>query len=303
MAANIRRSLPPTTTLIVNDLNQDACEEFKYELGQHGPVEVVKTAKEAASRASTVISIVTASAHVRSVYLDSVTGVINAPADRNRLLLECSTIDLGTTRDIQEKLSAADIGLYVDAPVSGGIKCAGDGTLAFLIGHPDGPSQTKSRILNTITPMAMEDRIIFCGGFSTGLASKIANNYLACSNMALLAEAFAMGIGNGVDRKVLFECFKKSSGYSWAVDYAQPVPGLVPGPASNGYEVSFLMPMILKDMSLGIEMAGMAKTPTRVGDAVYELYKGADRDELCKNRDCTSIWLHVSGCKFDPQFK
>lgn len=135
--------------------------------------------------------------------------------------------------------------------------------------------------------MAAKDRVIFCGAFSTGLACKIANNYLACSNMAVLAEGFAMGMANGVDRQVLFECFRKSSGYSWAVDYAQPVPGLVPGPASTGYDVSFLMPMILKDMTLGMEMAGLGGTPTKVGEAARRVFEDADGDRRCKvSSDC-----------------
>lgn len=139
--------------------------------------------------------------------------------------------------------------------------------------------------------MAEEESIIFCGGFSTGFASKIANNYLACSNMTVLAEGFAMGMANGVDRHVLFECFRKSSGYSWAVEYAQPVPGLVPGPASAGYDVSFLMPMILKDMTLGMEMAGLGRTPTKIGEAVRRVFEGADHDERCKvSRKCHSLY-------------
>lgn len=138
--------------------------------------------------------------------------------------------------------------------------------------------------------MAEEERIILCGTFSTGLASKIANNYLACSNMAVLAEGFAMGMANGVDRHVLFQCFQKSSGYSWAVDYVQPVPGIVPGPASAGYDASFLMPMILKDMTLGMEMAGLGGTPTKIGEAVRRVFQGADEDRRCKvSRNCYSL--------------
>jgi len=170
--------------------------------------------------------------------------------------------------------------------------------------------------------MADEDRIIFCGSFSTGLAAKIANNYIACSNMAIVAEAFAMGMANGVDRKVLFEAVRKSSGASWVLENAQPVPGLVPGPAGNKYEVSFLMPMIIKDVSLGVEMANHGETPAKVGETVLELYKAANNDIRCKvsghseikvtvhstdtglqDLDCTSVWLHVSDCKFDPEFQ
>lgn len=118
MAANLRRALPTSTALIINDLDREACEKFKSEFIEYGPIEIASTAREAASQASTILSIVTASAHVRAVYLDEETGVINAPPDADRLMLECSTIDLATTRRIHEKLSAAGMGVYIDAPVS-----------------------------------------------------------------------------------------------------------------------------------------------------------------------------------------
>ncbi|KAL2853471.1 6-phosphogluconate dehydrogenase [Aspergillus pseudoustus] len=233
MAANLRRGLPQSSTLLINDLNKDACEQCKRELRTYGRVKIASTAKDAASQASTVISIVTASSpHARSVYLDAEKGVINAPPDAKRLMLECT----------------------------------GDGTLAFPTGHPAAsPTSLQARIQAAISPMASEDQMIFCGDFPTGLESKIVNNYLACSNMAVLAEALAMGMANGVERKTLLECFRKSNGYSWAVDYSQPIPGLYPGPASSEYEVSFLMPMILKDMDLGIGMAETGGTPTAIG--------------------------------------
>lgn len=118
MAANLRRALPPSTSLVVNDIDKNACERFKYEFTEYGPIEIAATAKETASQASTILSIVTGPAHVRAVYLDEETGVINAPPDADRLILECSTIDLTTTRFVHGKLSAAGMGVYIDAPVS-----------------------------------------------------------------------------------------------------------------------------------------------------------------------------------------
>lgn len=118
MAASLRRALPSSTVLVVNDLDKKACERFKHEFIEYGPIEIAATARETAAQASTILSIVTASAHVRAVYLDEETGVINAPPDGDRLMLECSTIDLTTTRFIHAKVSAAGIGLYIDAPVS-----------------------------------------------------------------------------------------------------------------------------------------------------------------------------------------
>ncbi|EXJ66153.1 uncharacterized protein A1O5_10769 [Cladophialophora psammophila CBS 110553] len=305
MASNLRKKTPKETPLYINDLNLETCKMFAEEHANFGPVHIVKSAKEAATQAKVLISVVTASPHVRSLYLDDQTGIILAPKDPDRIMLECSTIDLTTTRDVERELSEARIGTYVDAPISGGIKRAGEGTLAFMIGHPGNPDSdpVAQRIYNIVKTMAHEDRITFCGTFSTGLAAKIANNYAACNNMVILAEAFAMGMANGVDRKVLFECMRNSSGASWALEYAQPVPGIVPGPASNKYEVSFLIPMIIKDMALGVDLAKLGDTPAQMGETSLKIFEAADKDPRCKNLDCTSVWLHLSDCRFDPEFQ
>ena len=120
MATNIRQRLSKTSTLYINDVNTSACETFVKESKDYGPVEVCSTAKEAASKTQICISMVPAQTHVRQVYLDKDNGVIAAPKDDNRLVLECSTIDADTTREVGKAIMDAGIGRYVDAPVSVG---------------------------------------------------------------------------------------------------------------------------------------------------------------------------------------
>ena len=59
-----------------------------------------------------------AAEHVRQVYLDKENGVIAAPKNDDRLMLECSTIDTQTTRDVGKAIIDAGTGRYIDAPVS-----------------------------------------------------------------------------------------------------------------------------------------------------------------------------------------
>ena len=118
MAGNLRKKTPATTTVYVNDVDDATCDGFAREFDSFGPVQVVASAKEAASNAKTVVSMVPAARHVHAVYLDEGTGVINAPRDTDRLLLDCSTIDIESTKDIGLRIMAAGLGTYVDAPVS-----------------------------------------------------------------------------------------------------------------------------------------------------------------------------------------
>ena len=136
MAGNLRKKTPASTTLYVNDVDEAICDRFARDFDSFGPVQVVESAKEAASNAKTVVSMVPATRHVQAVYLDENTGIINAPKDSERLLLECSTIDIDSTKEIGLRIMAAGLGAYVDAPVSVGGRCAQHENGHFLI-HMD----------------------------------------------------------------------------------------------------------------------------------------------------------------------
>lgn len=118
MAQNIRKKMPGTATLLVNDINGSACEKFAQEFGSLGRIEIVDSAKVAAENAEVVISIVPDASDVRKVYLDQTNGVIAARPDDNRLILECSTIDSKSAIEVGEKLRRAGRGVYIDTPVS-----------------------------------------------------------------------------------------------------------------------------------------------------------------------------------------
>lgn len=118
MASNIRRKVASNSILYVNDINMAACERFKAEYQSLGPIEIVSTAREAAEDSKYVISIVPGAADVKKVYLDEKDGVIASKPDEERVLCECSTIDVKSTREVGEALEAKGLGTYVDTPVS-----------------------------------------------------------------------------------------------------------------------------------------------------------------------------------------
>jgi 3-hydroxyisobutyrate/3-hydroxypropionate dehydrogenase len=119
MAMNVRRKMDKKSTLFINDVNRSACEKFAQEFAAEGEIVIVDTAREVAEKADVIISIVPTSQHVRAVYLDSENGVIAGKANGKRLLLECSTIDSQTTRDVGETLQKVSTDMtYIDTPVS-----------------------------------------------------------------------------------------------------------------------------------------------------------------------------------------
>jgi 3-hydroxyisobutyrate dehydrogenase-like beta-hydroxyacid dehydrogenase len=118
MAMNIRKKIPVSSTLYLNDINESACERFRTEYSSFGPIEIVSTAREAAENANVLISIVPGGADVKVVYLDEKNGVVAAKKNGQRLMLECSTIDVESTKVVGKRLEDEGLGVYIDAPVS-----------------------------------------------------------------------------------------------------------------------------------------------------------------------------------------
>lgn len=118
MAASVRRGMEAGAHLHVFDVNGDACRKFQTEFANIGRVEIGNSPSDVAARAKAVISMVPGTKEVQHVYLHANNGIIAAPRDEERLLIECSTIDAQTARSVADDIKLAGRGVYVDAPVS-----------------------------------------------------------------------------------------------------------------------------------------------------------------------------------------
>src|SRR4029450_5743218 len=89
------------------------------------------SAAEAARGADLVVTMLPSSSHVESVYLGK-GGILDGVVS-GKLCVDMSTIDPAVSRRVGEALRAKGI-RFIDAPVSGGVPKAIDGTLAIMIG-------------------------------------------------------------------------------------------------------------------------------------------------------------------------
>ncbi|CAO2656512.1 Nn.00g053150.m01.CDS01 [Neocucurbitaria sp. VM-36] len=301
MAANIRKKIPKDSILHINDINAAACDRFKAEYSSHGPVEIVSSAREAVENAKVLISIVPGAKDVKKVYLDETTGVIAAKKDDQRLLLECSTIDVESTREVGNKLMENGMGTYIDTPVSGGVPAAELGTLSMLIGHapPSSSSSPTSQRLSTVLAMlGTPSKFFYLNSLGAGLTAKIANNYLSGTILLATAEALAMGVKHGLDPSALYSVIKNSTGQSWMCDHVMPIPNTQTEywvPSNSGYRPGFKTQMMLKDLGLGIESARQVGVEPVMAEAALGVWDAASRDERCVDRDGSSVYLHVGG--------
>ena len=206
------------------------------------------SASQIGEECSVVISMLPASVHVHELYMANI-----LPALRKQsLLIDCSTIDPGTTRSLHA--AAAQSGhIMIDAPVSGGIKGAQDGTLTFMIGTSLPESQFESDVKDLFAPMG---RPIFCGGPGVGQSVKICNNLILGAQMLGVAEGYALADRLGVDLKKFNEIVNSSTGQCWTSSKYNPVPGLLENvPASRDYNGGFMTDLMMKDLGLAVDAA------------------------------------------------
>jgi 3-hydroxyisobutyrate dehydrogenase len=222
------------------------------------------TVREAVQGVDAVVSMLPNGAIVKNVYSSDVIG----QAPNGAILLDCSTIDVATARDVGEAASAAGYAI-VDAPVSGGIAAANSGTLTFMVGGSDEAFQRAEPILS-----AMGKAVIHAGDSGAGQAAKICNNMLLGIHMIGTCEAFAMAQRLGLDPQKFYDISSVSSGQCWSMTSYCPVPGVGPSsPADNGYQGGFATALMLKDLKLAMEAAGTAGSETPMGLRAKELYE------------------------------
>jgi 3-hydroxyisobutyrate dehydrogenase len=222
------------------------------------------SAAEAVKDADVVITMLPAAKHVRAVFENDVAPNATAGA----LLIDCSTIDVASAREVGEAMKARGFD-FVDAPVSGGIAAAAAGTLALMVGGTD---EQFERARPFLEPMAKA--VIHAGELGAGQAAKICNNMILGATMAATCEGFVLAQKLGLDPQVFFDISSKASGQSWSMTSYCPVPGVGPEtPADRDYEGGFAAALMLKDLKLAEEAAQSVRAYTPMGAKAEELYQ------------------------------
>jgi 3-hydroxyisobutyrate dehydrogenase len=242
------------------DVNPAAVAKLKAAGGT-----VVDMAGVAAGRADVVITMLPSGKEVRTTYLGA--GGVVESANEGTLLIDCSTIDVETSRVVAKAAEARGL-LMLDAPVSGGVGGASAGTLTFMVG---GPAQAFTRAESILETMG--NTIVHAGGAGNGQAAKICNNMILGISMIAVSEAFVLAEKLGLEHQKLFDIASKSSGQCWAMTTYCPVPGPVPtSPANRDYQAGFTAAMMLKDLKLSQDAAKASGAKTSLGADAARIY-------------------------------
>ena len=184
------------------------------------------------------------------------------------LLTDCSTIDVETAKDLHKMCNDKNL-LSLDAPVSGGVGGAENGTLTFIVGG-------NEKAYNLMLPLfeVMGKKSVLCGPASSGQAAKACNNMLLATTMIGVGEAFNLGENLGLDLKKLFDVLSTSTGNCWAINTYCPIEGVGPNsPADNNFQPGFSGNLMLKDLTIALKAIKDTNTSAPFGTKSQENFK------------------------------
>lgn len=171
--------------------------------------------------------------------------------------------------------------IAVDAPVSGGLAGARNGTLAVMVSCP-------RAVYDGLEPILKNFGKLFFIGEKAGMAQtmKLANNLLAAAALAITSEAMVMGAKAGLDAKTMIDVINVSSGRNSATQDKFPRSVL-----PRTFDFGFATGLSYKDVSLCLDEAEALGVPMVVGSAVRQLLAvtnalyGPDSDftSICKS--------------------
>jgi len=235
--------------------------------------QVFDSGAEAVAEADVVITSLPNGAIVKAVYAEAL------PAAREgTLFIDTSTISVDDAREIHAQAAERRIA-QLDAPVSGGVKGATAGTLAFMVGGED---EAVERARPVLEPLA--GKIIHCGASGTGQAAKLCNNMVLAVQQIVAGEAFVLAEKLGLSAQSLFDVITGATGNCWAIHTNCPVPGPVPtSPANNDFKPGFATALMNKDIGLAMDAVNSTGSSAPLGSHAAEIYAKFAADHADKD--------------------
>jgi 3-hydroxyisobutyrate dehydrogenase len=202
--------------------------------------------------------------HVAEVHAQ----LLEAGTPLGSLFIDCSTIDVATTRELAAQLGDMGHG-FVDAPVSGGAEGAAAGTLSFMLGGCAADIARARALLEV-----MGNKLNEFGEAGAGQAAKACHNMI-CGITALgVCEAFALADALDLDQEKFFKLCCGAAAQSWILENRCPVPGPAPdSPASNDYAPGFAARLMAKDLGLAQKAADASGQETEFGALAAQRFR------------------------------
>ncbi|HEV8715878.1 MAG TPA: NAD(P)-dependent oxidoreductase [Candidatus Binatia bacterium] len=239
-------------SLLVHDIRREAAANL-----EEAGATWVNSPREAATGVEATFLSLPMPADVERVVL-AANGVL-AGMRSGGTIIDMSTNSPAVVRSLAEKTKAKGV-VFLDAPVSGGVRGARNATLAIMVGGDKAVYDKYEPALKAIGA-----NVFHCGDVGNGNVVKLVNNMLAFIHMMGAAEAIVLGTKAGVDPNILWQAVKASSGGSFVWESGTRAI------LRDRLAPTFTIDLASKDISLAAALANEIGVPLTMGTAAKEL--------------------------------
>ena len=271
MGAALVRRLTAANTVHVWDINPAAVET----LAADGAVAANGPGGVGASGAGVVITCLPTSKQVEEVIFGE--GGVASSAAPGTLVIDMTTGDPLATKEMAARLAERGIDL-IDAPVSGGVVGAVQGTIAIMIGAPEALYEKARAALAPISP-----NIFHAGDTGAGHAMKLINNMISSCVRLATFEGLTLAVKAGIEPGRFAEILSKGSGRGYVADTSLP-KYVIPGRKDQGFGLA----LMYKDLSLATKLGQDMQVPMMCGNYAREVFRLA-LNELGNDVDITQL--------------
>ena len=206
-----------------------------------------------------------------------------AHLSRGSIVIDMSSSNPSVTREIGPRLKELGVD-FIDAPVSGGVKRASDGSLAIMVG---GDSTVIARVQPLLSTMGHS--IIETGMLGSGHAMKALNNYVSAAGLLAACEALKIGVDFGISPDKIITVLNASTGKNNSTENK-----MMQYVVSRLFNSGFTLGLMRKDIAIAADLAKRLGSKTLLGETLLKSWADAEA-KLGSNADHTEIFRMLDG--------
>lgn len=269
-----RRLMEAGIDLVVHDADPDRRRAFSDETGANW----ASTAAEAAADCDMAVLMLPNGKIVEQVVRGGQGTPLYAAMRRGGLIIDMSSVHPYTYHPLLEETAASGV-TFVDAPVSGGVKGAREGTLTIMVGGSPADIERARPVFDAVGRTTFE-----MGPLGSGQAMKALNNLLSAGTLILTIETLLLGKHFGLDPLLMNRVLNMSTGKNNSTD--RKVEQFI---LSGSYASGFAHSLMAKDVAIALSLDADGRiTPLShlagqiVAAAAQHLEAAADHTEIAR---------------------
>ena len=273
MAANLVKG---GYQVVAYDADATRAAQFAKDAGAKSAATLAELGKQV----DAIVTMLPTGKEVRACLLETEGGALAANLPKGALVIDMSSADPVGTRATHADLAKRGLA-FVDAPVSGGVPRATDGSLAIMIGGDAAAVAAAKPVLSK-----MGTRLFEVGGPGNGHAMKALNNFVAGTGFIAVAEAVLVGKRFGLDPTVMIDVMNVSTGKNFNTENVVKQHVI-----SGAFASGFALGLLAKDVKIAADLASAIDVDsplTRLSSALL----GEARDRVGGEKDHTLAYTY-----------